>query len=436
MGNSKWLDEYKSKLITAEEAARQVESGSRISMPPGVGEPRGLCNAIAARARAKEIEGVNVDTVYTFKGNDLYDPALEGNIILSPLFLCTPQRWAITKGVGEFTPLYYGDCCRHYERGYGVVDTFVAEVSPMDKHGYFTFGASVSNSITCAKYAKKVILEVNDKQPRVFGDNFIHISEVDFVIENNHDLDELPILPTSKDDEVIGKYIADLIPDGACLQIGVGGVPSAVANFLSDKKELGVHTELMSEVYLELIDKGAITNSKKTINHGKSVFTFALGTRKLYDYLDDNPAIASFEVGYTNDPYVIAQNDNMISINATLQVDLTGQCCSESMGPKQYSAVGGQADYLRGAYLSKGGKSILCTYSTAKKGTVSSIVPMLTEGAYVSAQRQSVMYIATEYGLATLVGKSTRERTKELINVAHPNYRDQLKFEAKKMNLM
>jgi len=241
------------------------------------------------------------------------------------------------------------------------------------------------------------------------------ISEVDYIIEDNHDLAELPPIPISKNDEIMGQYIADLIPDGACIQIGVGGVPNAVSNFLKDKKELGVHTELFTETMMELMESGVITNRKKSIDIGKSVFTFALGTKKLYDFLEDNPGIASYEVEYTNNPDVIARNDNQIAVNGTLQVDLTGQCCSESIGWKQYSAVGGQSDFSRGSFLSRGGKAILCLNSTAKNGTVSTIVPNLTEGSKISTQRQNVMYIVTEYGVATLVGKSVKQRAKELI---------------------
>jgi 4-hydroxybutyrate CoA-transferase len=270
----------------------------------------------------------------------------------------------------------------------------------------------------------------------VFGDGFIHISEVDFVIEDHHDLPEIPEISISKDDEAMAQYIVDLIPDGACIQIGVGGVPNAVCKFLHKKKELGIHTELFGDTLLELIESGVVTNRKKNIHPGKVVCTFALGSRKVYDYMDDNPGLESHQVDYTNNPYVIAKHDHMIAINATLQVDLTGQCCSESIGWRQYSAVGGQADFARGAFLSKGGKSFLCLYSTAKNGSLSTIVPYLSQGASVSTQRQSVMYIVTEYGVATMWGKSTRERAKELIRIAHPKFREEIKSEARKMKLL
>jgi len=437
MSGSKVQEEYKSKRISADEAAKKVLSGYRLAMPPSPGEPRALCRAIAKRAEAGEFTGVEVDNVYTLGvSNPIWDRKLKGKIVSTPLFVTTAQRWAISDGSGEFTPVYYQDCPRLYDRGWRHLDIFIAEVSPMDKHGYFSFAASVSNSQSCARAAKMVILEVNEKQPCVYGDSFIHISDVDYIVENNEDLPTIPAIPISPMDEMMGQYIAELIPDGATLQIGVGGVPNAVCKFLTGKKDLGLHTELFGDTMLELIEAGIVTNRKKKIHAGKSVFTFALGSRKVYDYLDRNPAVESFQVDYTNNPETIAKHDNMIAINATLQVDLTGQCCSESIGWRQYSAVGGQADFARGAYLSEGGKNFVVLYSTVKDGALSAIVPSLMEGARVSTQRQSVMYIVTEYGVATMVGRSIRQRAQELIRVAHPKFREQLTAEAKKMTIL
>ena len=437
MSGSKVQEEYKSKRISADEAAKKVLSGYRLAMPPSPGEPRALCRAIAKRAEAGEFTGVEVDNVYTLGvSNPIWDRKLKGKIVSTPLFVTTAQRWAISDGSGEFTPVYYQDCPRLYDRGWRHLDIFIAEVSPMDKHGYFSFAASVSNSQSCARAAKMVILEVNEKQPCVYGDSFIHISDVDYIVENNEDLPTIPAIPISPMDEMMGQYIAELIPDGATLQFGVGGVPNAVCKFLTGKKDLGLHTELFGDTMLELIEAGIVTNRKKKIHAGKSVFTFALGSRKVYDYLDRNPAVESFQVDYTNNPETIAKHDNMIAINATLQVDLTGQCCSESIGWRQYSAVGGQADFARGAYLSEGGKNFVVLYSTVKDGALSAIVPSLMEGARVSTQRQSVMYIVTEYGVATMVGRSIRQRAQELIRVAHPKFREQLTAEAKKMTIL
>ena len=434
---SKAKDEFRSKLISADEAAKKILPGHRLGMPPSPGEPRALCRAIAQRAEAGELTGVEVDNVYTLGvSNPIWDRKLKGKITLTPLFVTAAQRWSIDDGSGDYTPVYYQDCPRLYERGFRHLDLFIAEVSPMDAHGFFSFGSSVSNSLSCARAAQMVILEVNEKQPVVYGDSFIHISEVDYTIENNEDLPIIPSIPVSADDEMMGQYIAEFIPDGATIQIGVGGVPNAVCKFLTGKNDLGIHTELFGDTMLELIEAGIVTNKKKKIHRGKSVFTFALGSQNVYKYLDRNPAVESFQVSYTNNPETIAKHDNMIAINATLQVDLTGQCCSESIGPRQYSAVGGQADFTRGAYLSEGGKNFLCLYSTAKDGAISTIASSLNPGAMVSTQRQSVMYIVTEYGVATMIGKSLKQRAQELIRIAHPKFREQLTSEAKKMSLL
>jgi len=437
MSLSRAQEEYNTKLISADEAARKVLSGYRLAMPSSPGEPRALCRAIARRAEASEFSGVEVDNIFTLGvSNPIWDRKLKGKIIPSPLFVTTAQRWSIDDGSGDFTPVYFQDCPRLYERGFRYLDLFIAEVSPMDKHGYFSFACAVTDSLSRARAAKMVILEVNENQPYVYGDSFIHISDVDYVVENNEDLETIPPIPKTAIDETMGRYIAELIPDGATIQIGTGGVSFAVCRFLSDKKDLGVHTEMFSDTILELIEAGVVTNRRKKIHTGKTVFTMSIGSRRVYDYLDRNPAVEAYQVSYTNNPETIARHDNFVAINATLQVDLTGQCCSESIGWRQYSGVGGQADCARGAYLSEGGKNFFCLYSTAKDGALSSIVPSLSPGAFVSAQRQSVMYIVTEYGVATMVGKSIRQRAKELINIAHPNFREQLTAEAKKMFIL
>jgi acyl-CoA hydrolase len=437
MSNSRIKEEYRSKLLSIEEAAKQIQSGNVLSVPPSPGEPRALCAAIAKRVEKGELENIAVHNIYTFGAeNPIWSPKLKGKVIPSPLFVTTAQRWAIDEGAGDFTPVYYTDCPTLYERGHLPLDVFVAEVSPMDEHGYFSFGCGVSNSQSCARVAKKVILQANPNQPRVFGDSFIHISDVDCVVEDNQPLPEIPNIPITDNDRKIASYIAELIPDGATLQVGVGGVPNAVCTLLKDKRDLGIHTELIGDTILDLIECGAVTNRKKNINRGKSVFTFALGSRRLYDFINNNPGVASYQVDYTNDPYVIAQHDNVIAMNATLQVDLTGQCCSESIGTRQFSAVGGQADFARGAFLSKGGKSFLCIYSTARNGELSSIVPCLLPGAGVSTQKQSIMYIVTEYGVAKMTGKTLRERARQLIDIAHPDFREELKAEARKRKIM
>lgn len=428
---------YQSKLCSLEEAAAMISSGDAISMPPAQGEPEPLCEAIAQRIKKGELHDLTVTNVWTFgTGNALWKEELKDEVNIDSTFIGDAYRWSTDAGYGRFIPANYSDVPRLYERGMRKVDVFIAEVTPMDEHGYFNLSYVLSHSKTTIRHAKKVIVVVNEKLPRVFGETWVHISEVDAVVEHTRGLMELRVEGTGKKAEAMASYIAELVPDGACLQVGVGNVPNAVTSLLKDKKDLGIHTELFCECMVDLVESGAVNNSKKEIDKGKSVFTFALGTNRMYEYMRMNPAVEAREVQYVNDPYVIARNKNVISINATLQVDLTGQCCSESIGSRQYSGVGGQADFCRGAYLSEGGKTFLCVNSTAKNGTISTIVPTLNPGAIVSVNRTNVMYVVTEYGIASLCGKSIRERAKELIGIAHPDFRGELKKEAQRQHLL
>lgn len=434
---NRFRKEYKDKLRTLEEAAKFIESGDHIAVPPVQGEPEHLCRAIADRLRTKDLKNITLTNVWTLgNGNPLFDPSLKDQVEIDSTFICDAYRWSVNTSSSHFIPANYMDVPRLFSRGMRRVDVFMAEVAPMDRHGYFNLSLALSHSQTIIRTAKKVILVVNEEMPRVYGDTAVHISQVDLVVEDTHDLIELVAEGTSPNAMKMAGYIAEMVPDGACLQVGVGNVPNAVTSLLKGKKDLGIHTELFCECMIDLIECGAVNNSQKSIDRGKSVFTFAMGTKRMYDYVDENPGVAAFEVDYVNDPMVIARNKKVISINATLQVDLTGQCCSESLGWRQYSGVGGQADFCRGAYFSEGGKSFLCMNSTAKNGAISTIVPMLSSGAIVSTKRTECMYIVTEYGIATMIGKSVRERVKELIEIAHPDFRSDLKREANKMGLL
>jgi len=434
---NRYQQEYRSKLRTLAEAAKWIESGDHVSMPPVQGEPEGLCAAIANRLRAGDLKDLTVTNVWTLgKGNPLFSEELRDQVEIDSTFICDAYRWTVDGAAGHFIPAAYMDVPALYTRGLRRVDVFVAEVAPMDRHGYFNLSLALSHSQTTLRHAKRVIFVVNRKLPRVFGDTAVHISQVDCIAEDTHDLLELHAEGTTPQATAMAQYIAERVPDGACLQVGVGSVPNAVTALLKDKRDLGIHTELFCECMVDLIECGAVTNARKSINRGKSVFTFAMGTKRMYDYVDENPGVETYEVDYVNDPAVIARNKNVVSINATLQVDLTGQCCSESIGWRQYSGVGGQADFCRGAYLSEGGKSFLCVNSTAKGGAISTIVPALNSGAVVSTKRTECMYIVTEYGIAEMVGKSVRERTKQLIAIAHPDFRADLRREAEKMHLL
>ncbi len=315
------------------------------------------------------------------------------------------------------------------------IDTFLHTVSPMDRHGYFSFGTGNDYSTKVARSAKRLIVEVNKNMPRVHGDGAeLHVSEVDTIVENHVPLLELPSRGPGPEDEAISRTITGLVPDGACLQMGVGALPNLVCAALVDRNDLGIHTEALNMGLVDLARAGVVTNRRKAIDRGKSVFTFAMGEKAMYDYLDDNPSVASRPVDYVNDPRFIAQNDNDISINATIEIDLTGACNSEHMLGHQYSASGGQLDFVRGAYASKGGKSIIATRSTTAGGKISRIVPRL-EGP-VTTPRIDTHYVVTEFGSANLKGLSSTERAHALIGLAHPEFRDELMASAKKLHLV
>jgi itaconate CoA-transferase len=316
------------------------------------------------------------------------------------------------------------------------VDVTVTTVSPMDKAGYFSFGTANDYTSTASRHCDQLIVEVNQNMPRVFGDSFVHVSEVTSIVENHVYLPEVEKVEPLLLDEKIGKLISDMIPDGATIQLGWGNIPNAIAHFLSNHKDLGIHTEILCPGMIDLIKKGVITGQKKTLHPRKTIFTSAFGDKPMYDFINDNPGIESYPVSYTNDPAVIAQNDNMFSINATLEVDLTGQCNSEFLDGAEFSGTGGQLDYVRGAFNSKRGKSILAFHSTAHNDEISRIVPRLEIGAVVTTPRMDTHYLVTEYGAVNLKGKSTRERALDIISIAHPKFRDNLLKEAEKMHLL
>jgi itaconate CoA-transferase len=299
-----------------------------------------------------------------------------------------------------------------------------------------SLGVAVDYTSTAARVAKTLLLEVDEHMPRVHGRSFIHISEATAVVEYHAPLPELPLAPAREEDEIIGGFIDEMVPDGATIQLGIGGVPNAVARHLMNNKDLGIHSEMFTDNMVDLIESGVANGVKKTLHPRKAVFTFAAGSERMYRYLDDNPHCEAHAVSYTNDPAVIAQNNQLISVNAVIEVDLTGQCCAESIGPLQFSGTGGQADFVRGAFNSPGGKSFLALYSTAKSGEVSRIVPTLTPGAAVTTPRQDVHYLVSEYGVALMKGKSVPERARAMIGLAHPKFRDWLTEEARKLNYL
>ena len=427
---------YAAKRTSAEEIASRVESGWLIGMDAGASQTPDIISAIAARARRDELSGVKVQTLLdVYPLEYLADASLFGKLTSEAWFSGGGSRKAVNGGYGDIIPNYYRDVPGYIRRMYDY-DAFCVSVSPMDKHGYFSLATVSSYCPAMIEKARHIYLEVNDFQPRAVCGTQIHISQVDALVEVSHPLPT--IAPTKLDEtsQVIGGLIAERIGDGACIQLGIGAIPDAVGAALASKHDLGIHTEMFTDSMVELIACGAVNNSKKQIHRGQSVTTFAFGSQRMYDYIDDNPGIAFMPVDYVNDPNVICRNDNMISINAALEVDLWGQVCAESVGTRHMSGTGGQVDYVRGACQSKGGKSFIAFTSTAKGGTISKIKSILTPGAVVTTSKNDVDYIVTEYGVAHLRGEPLSSRARQLIAIAHPNFRDELTFEARKRGIL
>lgn len=427
---------YAQKKITADEVAAQVGNDWLIGMDAAIAQTPSIIDAICRRAESSELKGVRVQMLldsfpYAFYADD----HLFGKVMGESWFASAGARKALAAGWADFIPNYYRDCPRHIRANYNY-DAFCVSVSPMDKHGYFSLGSVSSYSPAMIDKAKHIFVEVNENTPRAVCGPQLHISQITGLVENTF---ELPTLPPAKLDETsitIGNLIAEQIPDGACIQLGIGAIPDAVGMALKEKHDLGIHTEMFTSSMVDLIECGAVNNSRKQIHRGVTVTTFAFGSKAINDYIDDNPAIAIMPVDYVNNPEVICKNDNMISINAALEVDLFGQVCAESIGTRIMSGSGGQVDYVRGACQSKGGKSFIAFASTAKGGTISKIKPSLTPGAVVTTSKNDVDYIVTEYGLARLRGETLSSRVKQLIAIAHPDFRDELRFDAKKRGIL
>mgnify|MGYP000776359510 CR=1 FL=1 len=427
---------YQTKLTTAEKLAESLESGWVLGMDSGPSQTPGIMKAFAQRVRNTDIAGVKVQTLLDVYPFEFYaDDSLAGKMTGYSWFSSGGARKAVNGGWADFIPGYYRDIPGIIRRDYEY-DAFCVAVSPMDKHGYFSLGNNASYAQAMTDKSKRIYIEVNDRQPRAVCGTQLHISQVDAIVENSF---ELPVLPPVVLDDVsltIGGIIAEQIGDGACIQLGIGAIPDATGMALKAKHDLGIHTEMFTDSMVELIECGAVNNSRKQIHRGKSITTFAYGSKRIYDFIDDNPGIELLPVDYVNDPAVIAKNDNMVSINAALEVDLMGQVCAESVGTKHMSGSGGQIDYVRGACQSRGGKSFIAFSSTAKGGSISKIKPILTPGAVCTTSKNDVDYIVTEYGLAKLRGRSLAERAKQLIAIAHPDFRDELRFEAKQRGIM
>jgi 4-hydroxybutyrate CoA-transferase len=425
-----WKDAYKRKLVTAAEAVTKIKSNDRVVVGHAVGEPSDLIDAmIANKANYENVELVHM--VAMGKGEYVKE-GMEEHFYHNSIFVGASTREAVECGRADFTPCFFHEVPKLFRNGYLPVDVALIQISLPDEHGYCSFGVSNDYTKPAAECAKTIIAEVNRNMPRTLGDSFIHVSQIDYIVEASHPLIELKPPKIGEVEKAIGRNCASLIEDGSTLQLGIGAIPDAVLLFLKDKKDLGIHSEMISDGVVELVEAGVITNKKKTLHPGKIVVTFLMGTKRLYEFVNDNPMVESYPVDYVNDPTVIMKNYKMVSINSCVQVDLMGQICSESVGIRQISGVGGQVDFVRGASMGKDGKSIIAMPSTAAKGKVSKIVPILDEGAAVTTSRNDVDYVVTEYGIADLKGKTLRERAKALINIAHPDFREALTEEFNK----
>jgi len=429
-----WMKTYEKHIVTAAEAVEAIQSGDRIFLTGNCSVPKVLLKALVDYA--PELENVEIAHALTLGSSDYVGPEMEGHLRANSLFIGPNVRQAVQEGKADFTPVLLSEFNLLFSQGYLPLDAAFIHVSPPDEHGFCSYGIETGLTKTPAESAKTIIAEVNPNMPRCLGDSFIHVSRLDYIVPVEYPLMELAMTEGELSDLhiKIGQYIADLIPDGATMQMGIGAIPDAVLNFLQDKKDLGVHTELFSDRVIDLVESGVLTNARKTLHPGKITAGFMLGTKKLYDWVHDNPLIELHRTEYVNDPFVIAQNCRQVAINSAIEVDLTGQVCADSIGPKLYSGVGGQLDFIYGASRSQGGVPIIALPATAKGGELSRITPMLKQGAGVVTSRYHVHYVVTEYGVADLYGKTIRQRVQELINIAAPHFRDKLTHTAKKLN--
>jgi acyl-CoA hydrolase len=428
------MADYRSKLTTPEEAVKLVRSGDRVYFSGNAAAPYSLIQALVARK--DELTDVQLNHVLLLGNDPIDDPSMEGHFRHNGLFVGPGDRKAVNEGRGDYLPVFLHQIPRLFRERIIPLDVAILQTSSPDEHGYMSLGVEILASKAAAENAKKVIVLANDRVPRILGDCFIHVSQVAAIVETSTPLLERPRTPISEIEKKIAGFITPLIEDGSTLQLGIGGIPDAVLTQLEGKKDLGLHSEMVSDGAMEAIEKGIITGMRKTLHRGKAILTFALGTQRLYDYLHNNPLFEAHPADYTNDPFVVARNDKMVAINSAIEVDLTGQVCSDSIGTSVYSGFGGQVDFIRGAAASKGGKPIIAISSTAKKGEMSRIVPTLKTGAGVVTSRADVHYVVTEFGAASLFGKNLRERAEALIAVSHPKFRAELEAEAKKRKLL
>ena len=429
-----WKEYYSSRLTTAEEAVKLIKSNDKVVLAHDVGEPPVLVDAMVANHAA--YKNVEISHMFTLGKGEYCKPEYKENFHPNLWFLSGQTRKCVEEGYGDFTPLFFHEVPGLMRDGTIQVDVAMIMVTPPDKHGYVSTGVSGDYTVQAVKSAKTVIAQINKNVPFTFGDAVFHISEIDAFVEADTPLPELPEAKIGPAEEAIGKYCAELVNDGDTLQLGIGAIPDAVCHQLVNKKHLGIHSEMLCDGQVVLYEAGAIDNSQKGIDVGKFVFNFVMGSKKTYDFLDKNTACLLKAVDYVNHPMIIAKNPNMVSINGGIGVDFYGQVAADTIGYRQFSAVGGQVDFIRGAAMGKNGRAIIAMPSVAKKkdgSMVSKITPLLSEGQVVTTSRHDTDYVVTEYGIAKLKGKTVKDRARALINIAHPDFRDGLKDEFEKM---
>ncbi len=429
-----WETIFRSKISDAQSALDDIQSNSRIYLGGGAGTPRILVDALIARAA--DLCDVEITHILTFADAPYARPEFEKSFRVNALFIGNNVRQAVQEGRADFTPVFLSEIPSLFRDGTLPLDVALISVGPPDEHGFCSFGVEVGTTKPAAEEARVIIAEINYQMPRTLGDSFIHIGRLTHIVEVDYALPEVPQGGSSDLHLRVGAYIAEMIPNGATLQMGIGSIPDAVLKNLGGHRDLGIHTELFSDGIIDMVEHGVITCSKKTFHPGKIVSGFAFGSKRLYEFVHNNPLIELHPSDYVNDPFNIARNERMVAINSALQVDLTGQVCADSIGSRLYSGVGGQVDFIRGAARSKGGLPIVAFLSTARDESLSRIVPMLYEGSGVVTTRNDVHYVVTEYGVAHLHGKSVRERAKALIAIAHPNFREELTNAGKKLGYL
>lgn len=419
-----WLDQYKKKQVTLDEAVSVVKSGDRIFVSGNAATPTLLATGLAGRK--DELRDVEINHILVLGDDPLSKPGMEMHFRHNSLFVGAADRQAIEEGRSDYVPVHLSEVPALFSDRVIPLDVALVHVSPPDEHGFMSFGVECAASKAAADSAKVVVAQVNERMPRTLGDVFLHVSRVDKVVECSEPLQTLPQGGSSEIELKIASHIADLIEDGSTLQLGIGGIPDAVLAQLEGKKDLGIHTEMVSDGVVKAIERGIITNRKKTLHPGKVLATFVLGSDDLYSYVDNNPQFEMHPCNYTNNPFVISQNAKMVAINSSIEVDITGQVCSDSIGRRIYSGFGGQVDFIRGAGYSTGGKPIIALSSTARGETVSRIVPHLSLGAGVVTTRADVHYVVTEFGVAALHGRNLRQRAEALLAIAHPKFQPDL----------